>query len=131
MSEPISPRTPQQALAALLARYAPKRLLLVGASRLPAVEAFIHNHPQCQLAHSPAAALPAELAGQRFDLALFVDCLEHLPQRTGLQLLAGVRNLNASRVAVLVDLGPATGRKPTSSPSPCRTANASSAKARR
>ncbi|MCR3861345.1 DUF6231 family protein, partial [Pseudomonas aeruginosa] len=35
---------------------------------------------------------------------LFVDCLEHLPQRTGLQLLAGVRNLNASRVAVLVDL---------------------------
>ncbi|HCL4118883.1 TPA: hypothetical protein N2C62_001739, partial [Pseudomonas aeruginosa] len=54
MSEPISPRTPQQALAALLARYAPKRLLLVGASRLPAVEAFIHNHPQCQLAHSPA-----------------------------------------------------------------------------
>ena len=62
MSEPISPRTPQQALAALLARYAPKRLLLVGASRLPAVEAFI------------------------------------------LQLLAGVRNLNASRVAVLVDL---------------------------
>ncbi|WMR53110.1 hypothetical protein RDM67_05020, partial [Pseudomonas aeruginosa] len=25
--------------------------------------------------------------------------LEHLPQRTGLQLLAGVRNLNASRVA--------------------------------
>ncbi|ENQ1002264.1 hypothetical protein ACENXH_000439 [Pseudomonas aeruginosa] len=104
MSEPISPRTPQQALAALLARYAPKRLLLVGASRLPALEAFIHNHPQCQLAHSPAAALPAELAGQRFDLALFVDCLEHLPQRTGLQLLAGVRNLNASRVAVLVDL---------------------------
>lgn len=72
MSEPISPRTPQQALAALLARYAPKRLLLVGASRLPAVEAFIHNDPQCQLAHSPAAALPAELAGQRFDLALLL-----------------------------------------------------------
>lgn len=45
MSEPISPRTPQQALAALLARYAPKRLLLVGASRLPAVEAFILEGP--------------------------------------------------------------------------------------
>ncbi|VTL97058.1 Uncharacterised protein [Pseudomonas aeruginosa] len=69
------------------------------------MEAFLHNHPQCQLAHSPAAELPAELASQRFDLALFVDCLEHLPQRRGLQLLAGVRNLNASRVAVLVDLG--------------------------
>ena len=32
------------------------------------------------------------------------DCLEHLPKRTALELLGGIRNLNASRLAVLVDL---------------------------
>ena len=52
----------------------------------------------------PAGPLPAEQAAQRFDLALVADCLEHLPKRTALQLLGGIRNLNASRIAVLVDL---------------------------
>ncbi len=104
MPETLPPRTPQQALAALLARYAPQRLLLVGAGELPAVEAFQTAHPDCQIAHAAAGALPAELAAQRFDLALIVDCLEHLPKRAGLELLGGIRNLNASRLAVLVDL---------------------------
>ena len=104
MPETLSPRTPQQAIAALLARYSPNRLLLVGAHGLPAVDAFLQAHPDCQLAHADAGALPAELAAQRFDLALFVDCLEHLPKRAGLELLGGIRNLNASRLAVLVDL---------------------------
>ncbi|MDX1297164.1 MAG: DUF6231 family protein, partial [Pseudomonas sp.] len=45
-----------------------------------------------------------EVAAQRFDLALIVDCLEHLPKRAGLELLGSIRNLNASRMAVLVDL---------------------------
>ena len=48
--------------------------------------------------------LAAELAARRFDLALVVDCLEHLPKRDGLNLLGGIRNLNASRIAVLADL---------------------------
>lgn len=104
MPETLSPRTPQQALAALLARYTPQRLLLVGADALPAVAAFQAAHPDCQVAHAAAGALPAELAAQRFDLALIVDCLEHLPKRAGLELLGGIRNLNASRLAVLVDL---------------------------
>ena len=100
----ISTRTPQQALAALLARYAPQRLLLVGASQLPAVDAFLAAHPDCELFHADAGALPAELAGQRYDLALLADCLEHLPRREAQQLVGGIRNLNSSRVAVLVDL---------------------------
>ena len=87
----ISTRTPQQALAALLDRYAPQRLLVVGASSFPALAAFQAAHPE-------------ELAAQRFDLALVIDCLEHLPKRTGLELLGGIRNLNASRIAVLADL---------------------------
>lgn len=99
-----SSRTPQHALAALLARYIPHKLLLVGADALPAVEAFAQAHPDCQMDHAPAGALPPALAGQRYDLALLVDCLEHLPRRDGLQLLGGIRNLNSSRLAVLVDL---------------------------
>jgi len=56
--------------------------------------------------------LPQALAAQRFDLALVVDCLEYLPKPQGLTLLGGIRNLNASRIAVLVDLG-ACGWKET------------------
>ena len=99
-----STRTPQQALAALLARYTPERLLVVGSRKLPAINAFIQAHPHCHVAHAEAGALPADVAAQRFDLALIVDCLEHLPKRAGLELLGGIRNLNASRLAVLVDL---------------------------
>jgi hypothetical protein len=104
MAACISSRTPQQAIAALLERYAPSRLLLIGASELPAIAAFQAAHEDCQITHAVAGVLPADVAAQRFDLALIVDCLEHLPKRTGLELLGGIRNLNASRMAVLVDL---------------------------
>ncbi|MFK3772035.1 DUF6231 family protein [Pseudomonas sp. NPDC089406] len=103
MTDAVSPRTPQQALAALLERFAPRTLLLVG-SRFPALDAFAEAHPDTRIELAAPGALPAALAAQRFDLALLVDCLEHLPKRDGLQLLGGIRNLNASRVAVLADL---------------------------
>jgi hypothetical protein len=104
MNAGISSRTPQQALAALLDRYAPARLLLIGASEFPALQAFKLAHPDSTVAHAAPGPLPDELAAQRFDLALAVDCLEHLPKRNGLNLLGGIRNLNASRIAVLADL---------------------------
>ena len=104
MTSRPSPRTPQQALAALLDRYAPQDLLLVGASTPPAVIAFQEAHADCRVDSAPATPLSSERGGKRFDLALLVDCLEHLPKRQGLELLGGIRNLNASRVAVLVDL---------------------------
>lgn len=97
-------QTPQQALAALLEQSVPTRLLHVGRSDLPAVEAFSHSHQDSQIARAQTAPLPEELANRRYDLALVADCLEHLPKRDGLQLLGGIRNLNASRIAVLVDL---------------------------
>ena len=100
----ISTRTPQQALAALLDRYAPQRLLVIGASSFPALAAFQAEHPQALVAHAAPGPLPQDLGAQRFDLALVIDCLEHLPKRTGLELLGGIRNLNASRIAVLADL---------------------------
>lgn len=103
MTDRFSSRTPQQALAALLEHHTPQRLLLVGTS-FPALEAFAATHPQAQIAVARPGPLPAELAAQRFDLAVLVDCLEHLSKQQGLQLLGGIRNLNASRVAVLVDL---------------------------
>ncbi|MDX5371168.1 MAG: DUF6231 family protein [Pseudomonadaceae bacterium] len=104
MTQAFSSRTPQQALAALLDHHAPQRLLLVGASQLPAIDAFRQAHPDALLTQAEAGPLPAPLAAQRYDLALIVDCLEHLPKRTALELLGGIRNLNASRLAVLVDL---------------------------
>lgn len=104
MTAGISSRTPQQALAALLDRYAPQQLLLIGASDFPALAAFKLAHPDCDVAQAAPGPLPADLAARRFDLAVAVDCLEHLPKRDGLNLLGGIRNLNASRIAVLADL---------------------------
>ncbi len=99
-----STRTPQQALAALLEHYAPASLLHVGRSDIPAVDAFCQAHPDRRLGRAEAGPLPAELASQRYDIALVADCLEHMSKRNGLELLGGIRNLNASRLAVLVDL---------------------------
>ena len=100
MTERFSSRTPQQALAALLAQHAPQSLLVIGSGQLPALQAFMAAHPECRYAHAAAGELPPQLAAQRFDLAIFVDCLEHLNKQSALQLLAGVRNLNASKMAV-------------------------------
>ncbi|WP_166358776.1 DUF6231 family protein [Pseudomonas akapageensis] len=103
MTDVFSSRTPQQALAALLELYAPKRLLLVGTG-FPALDAFKSAHPDADVFVAEPGPLPKELAGQRFDLALAVGCLEQLNKRSGLELLGGIRNLNASRIAVLADL---------------------------
>ncbi len=105
MTASLSTRTPQQALAALLERQKPARLLLVGSSELPAVTAFCANHPDSQFCHVNDAILPPHVAAQRYDLAIVADCLEHLPKRPALELVAGIRNLNANRLAVMVDLG--------------------------
>jgi hypothetical protein len=104
MTDSFSTRTPQQALAALLDLQAPKRLLLIGAQAFPALQAFQDAHPDTEVALAAPGPLPPELAAQRFDLALVVDCLEHIPKREGLELLGGIRNLNASRIAVLADM---------------------------
>ncbi|KAF1010996.1 MAG: hypothetical protein GAK32_01119 [Pseudomonas fluorescens] len=112
MTVGISSRTPQQALAALLELHAPKRLLVLGASQFPALDAFKQAHPDSVVSVAAPGALPDELSAQRFDLALVVDCLAHLSKPAGLTLLGGVRNLNASRIAVLVDLA-ACGWKDT------------------
>lgn len=105
MTAGISARTPQQALAALLDLHRPKRLLLVSASQFPALDAFRAAHADTEVFYAAPGPLPEDLAVQRFDLALVVDCLEHLSKPQGLTLLGGIRNLNASRIAVLVDLG--------------------------
>ncbi|MBF7141384.1 MULTISPECIES: DUF6231 family protein [Pseudomonas] len=101
----LSTQTPQQALAAVLDAHPPERLLVVAAGRFPALDAFMETHPHTVLGLATPGALPPELAGERFDLAVVVDCLEHLTLRQGQELLGGIRNLNASRLAVLADLG--------------------------
>ncbi len=101
MIDPL--QTPQQALAALLEQNAPSRLLGVGNSLLPAIEAYCQIHP-CHFDQAPAGLLPEYLANQRYDLAIVADCLEHLPAKVGLELLGSLRNLNASRLAILIDM---------------------------
>ena len=96
--------TPNATLLSILQHYQPARLLCVSQTRVPAVEAFCADHPDTQLITSDQTPLPVELANQRYDLAIIADLLEHIPQRNGVELLAGLRNLSASRLAVLVDL---------------------------
>jgi len=96
--------TPNATLLSILEHYQPARLLCVSQSRVPAIAAYCAAHPATQLVTSDQAPLQPEVANQRYDLAIIADQLEHLPQRTGIELLAGLRNLSASRLAVLVDL---------------------------
>lgn len=96
--------TPNATLLSILQHYQPARLLCVSQSRVPAVEAFCSAHPGLQLTSSNQVPLPHEVANQRYDLAIIADQLEHLDKRLGIELLAGLRNLSASRLAVLVDL---------------------------
>ena len=96
--------TPQQAIAALLDQHAPERILAIGRSELPVLAAFCQAHPQSSVDHATDTPLPTELANRRYDLAIVADCLEHLPKQQGMQLLGGIRNLNANRLAVLVEL---------------------------
>ena len=58
MTAGISSRTPQQALAALLDLHQPKRLLLLGASQFPALDAFQVAHPDTQVSVAVPGALP-------------------------------------------------------------------------
>ena len=67
MSQQSPIRTPQQALAALLDQQQPQHLLSVGASQLPAIEAYLQAHPQVTVAQAPAGTLSAELASRRYD----------------------------------------------------------------
>jgi hypothetical protein len=97
--------------------------------RIPGARRFKQAHPDCCVAHAEPGALPAELAARRFDLALVVDCLEHLPKRDGLNLLGGIRNLNASRIAVLADCRQRLAETDFSRWR-CRPANASSVTSR-
>lgn len=103
--------TPQQAIASLLEQYRPQRILYVGNTLPPALEAFAQTH-NIQLECTDQAPLPESLAAQRYDLALVADCLEHITKPTGLELLGGLRNLNANRLVVLIDLA-AAGWKST------------------
>lgn len=96
--------SPQQAIATLLEQYAPKHLLYVGQSNLPALEAFCQTHDDCHLDQTAEIPLSTAINNQRYDLAIVADCLEYIPKRTGLELLGGLRNLNSRRLIVLVDL---------------------------
>lgn len=96
--------TPTQALLGILDQYQPQRLLCISGDPIPAVAAYIEQHPQCALFETHQVPLADELANQRYDMAIVADQLEKLDKRQGVELLAGLRNLSVSRMAVLVEL---------------------------
>jgi DNA-binding transcriptional LysR family regulator len=99
--------TPTHALLGILDQYQPKRLLCISRGSVPAVTAYVTKHPDCELVTTSEAPLPDDLANQRYDLAIVADQLEQLSKREGTELLAGLRNLSVSRMAVLVELAEA------------------------
>lgn len=100
--------TPTSALLAILDQYRPSQLLCISSQPVPAVDAYCAEHPDCKVTATDQAPLSPELANQRYDLAVVADQLERVDMRTGIELLAGLRNLSVSRMAVLVDLQAAT-----------------------
>ncbi|MBL4833231.1 MAG: hypothetical protein JKY26_04570 [Pseudomonas sp.] len=96
--------TPTQALLGILDQYQPRRLLCISGDSIPAVMAYVEQHPDCVLVETDKVPLPDELANQRYDMAIVADQLEKLDKRQGVELLAGLRNLSVSRMAVLVEL---------------------------
>ena len=101
--------SPTSALLAILDQYQPASLLCISREPIPAVSAFCTEHASCKVTSTDQVPLPAELANRRYDLAIVADQLETLAMRVGVELLAGLRNLSVSRMAVLVDLQQAAG----------------------
>lgn len=101
--------TPTSSLLGILQHYRPASLLCISRSTIPAIEAWRQQHPDCQISSTANVPLSDALRNQRYDLAIVADQLEHLDKRTATELLAGLRNLSASRIAVLVDIDRADG----------------------
>lgn len=101
--------SPTSALLAILDHHQPASLLCISRQPIPAVSAFCAAHAGCELTRTDQVPLTAELTSRRYDLAIVADQLEALAMRTGVELLAGLRNLSVSRMAVLVDLQQAEG----------------------
>ncbi|WP_235906675.1 DUF6231 family protein [Pseudomonas saliphila] len=96
--------SPTTALLGIFEHYQPQRLLCVSPEPIPAAVVFCAEHTECTRVETDTVPLSPELATQRYDLAVVADQLEHLDKRQGMELLAGIRNLLASRMAVLVDM---------------------------
>ncbi len=93
MTVAISARTPQQALAAVLDRYAPQKLLLIGASGFPALRSI----PAGPFRHRKwSTSKPRRAAGGRGGAAFRPGPGARLPggfaQARGSNLLGGIHN---------------------------------------
>ncbi|PKM31158.1 MAG: hypothetical protein CVV07_03065 [Gammaproteobacteria bacterium HGW-Gammaproteobacteria-11] len=96
--------SPTAALIALLDQVQPDTLLCVSQGPVPALSHWCTEHPETLLVHVKETPLTPEVTARRYDLAVVADQLEHMDKRPGVELLAGLRNLTVSRMAVLVDL---------------------------
>ncbi|UAW97645.1 hypothetical protein KEM63_12660 [Halopseudomonas nanhaiensis] len=95
--------SPTSALLGILDKYQPRRLLCISTAPVPAAMAYCEQTTGCDCINTADVPLPPELANQRYDLAIVANELERLDKRAGTELLAGLRNLSVSRMAVLID----------------------------
>lgn len=96
--------TIEEALAAAPAR----SLLAVGEDSARLFAAYCERHPATRLVELSGAD-PAKALGASppFDLAFVANTLERLPRAEGARLIAGLRDLYATRLYVLVPTGTA------------------------
>ena len=70
--------TPTSSLLGILQHYRPASLLCVSRSEIPAVKAWLQEHPDCRVSSTDDVPLSDDLRNQRYDLAIVADQLEHL-----------------------------------------------------
>lgn len=100
---------PGEDLTAILEHYQPRSIVHAGALAAERISDWQHQH-QHELtltalpADDPEGALPP---AQLHELALITDTLEHLSHEQGKLILGQLRNMGATRIAVLMtDAGP-------------------------
>ena len=95
--------SPLQAVTDILYDQKPATILLCGHSDLPGLQEYTSD-TQCLTTKLCVTADAQELGLAdlpRFDLAVVADQLEHLPKRTGMELLGRIRNAHSNHCCVM------------------------------
>jgi Family of unknown function (DUF6231) len=97
----------KRALAERVRSLAPQSLLILGSDRtgLVGLADLTAAVPRVELVEHPI--LRQWCGAQRYDLALIIGALEHLPKREALALLSRIRDLRARRTMLVLPVGPA------------------------
>ena len=94
--------SPNEKLYDLLQQQAPRSVLLLGRSAVPALQTYCEHQP-CTITHSTTLTLNDVGTLAPHDLIVMADWLEHYPSSEGRLLLGALRNRLNPRILVAVD----------------------------